>query len=117
MAGKKLETFVGKETIITGDVTIQHSLRVDGQIKGKLRSKEDITIGTGAKITGDIIADIVIIDGDVKGNIFANKGVHLQPHASLRGDINTPKIEMIEGAKFNGEIKMLKEKEKIAETH
>ncbi|MFC1726795.1 polymer-forming cytoskeletal protein [candidate division KSB1 bacterium] len=114
MASKKLETFVGKETIIKGDVTIQHSLRVDGQVRGKLRSKEDITVGTGAKISGDIIADIVIVDGDVTGNIFANKSVHLQNNASLIGDIRTPRIEMLEGAKFNGQLKMLGEEGKMA---
>jgi len=113
MPSKKLETFVGKETIIEGDLTMQHSVRVDGKVVGKLRSKEDITIGTGAKISGDIIADIVIIDGEVLGNIFANKSVHLQNHAALRGDISTPKIEMHEGAKLNGQIKMLSEKEKL----
>ena len=112
MTGKKLETFVGKETVISGDVTLQHSLRVDGRINGKLRSKEDITIGTGASIKGDVVADIIVIDGDVHGNVYANKSVHLQTNARLDGDIHTPKIEMFEGARFNGAIRMLDEKEK-----
>ncbi|MDE2028367.1 MAG: helix-turn-helix domain-containing protein, partial [Candidatus Omnitrophica bacterium] len=51
----------------------------------------------------------VIVAGKIKGNIIAKKMLVLMPSAVLHGDISTPKLNIVEGAVFQGRCHMLED--------
>ena len=83
------------------------NLKISGQFSGNLNTKGILTIGETAQVEADIIGDNIVIAGKVKGNITANKMLALMPTASLRGDIFTPKLNIVEGALFQGSCQMM----------
>ena len=51
-------------------------------------------------------ADVISVNGNVHGSLTANGRVHLDQTARIKGRINTPKLSIMEGAVFDGEIHM-----------
>ena len=114
MAKKKEEL---EEKILDVDASMQGSitfkdpvnLRINGSFEGKLETKGSLTIGENAKVRANIAGDRIVIAGKVKGDIIAKKMLVLMPTAVLTGNISTPKLNIVEGAVFQGRCQMLEE--------
>jgi excisionase family DNA binding protein len=83
------------------------NLKITGRFSGKLDTKGTLTIGQTAVVEANIQGENIIIAGKVKGNVIAKKMLVLMPGAFLTGDISTPKLNIVEGATFQGHCQML----------
>lgn len=94
-----------------GDLTFkdQVNLRINGQFSGRLDCVGTVTIGPNALVDANVSADNVVIAGKIKGNVVARKMLVLMPSASLLGDISTLKLNIVEGAVFQGRCQMQEE--------
>jgi excisionase family DNA binding protein len=81
-------------------------LRINGVFSGNLDIKGTLAIGNNAHVEADINGDNVVISGNVKGNIRVTKMLTLMPTAVVHGDIYTPKLNIVEGAVFQGACHM-----------
>ena len=85
------------------------NLKILGKFSGKLDTRGTLTIGPHASVEADIQGDNIIIAGKVKGNVIAKKVLVLMPGAFLTGDLSSPKLNIVEGAIFQGRCQMLDE--------
>ena len=85
------------------------NLKIYGRYTGKLDTRGTLTIGQTAQVEANIIGENVILAGKVKGNIIAKKMLVLMPTAVLYGDISTSKLNIVEGAVFQGRCHMLED--------
>jgi cytoskeletal protein CcmA (bactofilin family) len=81
-------------------------LRINGLFTGKLDVRGSLTVGLKASVESDVTGDYVVIAGKVKGNVHATKLLTLMPTAVLLGDIFAPKLNVVEGAVFEGKCHM-----------
>lgn len=91
-----------------GSLTFKESvdLKINGIFSGSLDIKGTLTVGVNAQIEGDINGDNVIIAGRIKGNVSVTRMLTLMPTAVLIGDISAPKLNIVEGAVFQGTSRM-----------
>jgi excisionase family DNA binding protein len=85
------------------------NLKIYGRYTGKLETRGTLTIGPNAQVEANISGENVVLAGKVKGNIIAKKMLVLMPSAVLHGDISTPKLNIVEGALFQGHCHMLED--------
>src|ERR1700685_3867734 len=85
------------------------NLKIHGRYTGKLDTRGTLTIGSTAQVEANIVGENVILAGTVKGNIIAKRMLVLMPSAVLHGDISTPKLNIVEGAIFQGRCHMLED--------
>ena len=85
------------------------NLKIYGPYTGKLDTRGTLTIGSTAQVEANIVGENVIIAGKVKGNIIAKKMLVLMPTSAVHGDISTPKLNIVEGALFQGHCHMLED--------
>lgn len=85
------------------------NLKINGNFSGSLEIKGTLTIGEKAEVHSDINGENIIIAGKVTGDIIANKMLVMMPTAILRGNISTPKLNIVEGAIFQGNCQMLED--------
>ena len=83
------------------------NLRINGKFEGTLDIRGNLTIGTTAVINADILGDNIIIGGRVKGKITAKERLTLLPQAIVEGHIYPAKLNITEGAVFQGQCTML----------
>lgn len=93
-------------TMIMGDVICSGDLRIDGNIKGNVKSKAKIIVGQSGVIDGDISCRAIEIEGNVKANISVNDLLSMKSTANLVGNICVGKLSIEPGANFAGNCKM-----------
>jgi cytoskeletal protein CcmA (bactofilin family) len=82
------------------------NLIINGTFKGSLQTAGTLTIGSPGIVEADITGDLIIIGGRVNGMIKASQMITLLSSAILKGDIITPKLNIQEGAIFQGHCQM-----------
>ena len=94
------ETSIGSDVTIVGKLVGQGTVTIFGRIEGELRASE-VTIGEGAEIQGNIVAQELTVGGYVKGTIHAER-VKLIGTAKVEGDIFHRSLSIDENAMFEG---------------
>lgn len=87
------------------------NLRINGEFNGILETKGTLSIGNRATVEANITGDNIIIAGKVTGDLLAHKMLTLMPTAVLRGNISTSKLNIVEGAIFQGKCQMIEDAE------
>jgi cytoskeletal protein CcmA (bactofilin family) len=97
-----------KESLIAADITIEGKIegsgnvRIAGKFKGDVNVQGDLTIESGAKLTGGVRADKVTIAGELEGNIEQASRCDLQAGSSVVGDIKAGSLTVASGARMKG---------------
>jgi cytoskeletal protein CcmA (bactofilin family) len=97
---------IGKGTTITGDIETANDIRIDGKLEGNLYCKAKVILGTSAILEGNLTAVHAEISGEVVGKVEVSEMLTLKNTCTIHGDINTGKLIIEAGAKFNGSCKM-----------
>ncbi len=100
-------TWLGKDSYFEGKLTLKHSLRIDGKIKGRLETTESLTVGREGEIQGDEVkVKNAVIGGTIIGNIVATGKITLEANSVFRGEMKTKKLVIHDGAIFEGHCSM-----------
>jgi cytoskeletal protein CcmA (bactofilin family) len=104
--GKKhdsISTFLGPDASIDGTVEFRGAIRLDGNVKGKIKSNGGtVIVGEKAVVEAKITVGVAIIMGVVHGTIDAKDRIEIYPPGRVVGDIQAPVITVEEGGIFNG---------------
>jgi cytoskeletal protein CcmA (bactofilin family) len=105
----RIDTLVGTDTVLTGDLTFSGGLRVDGTIRGNVQeqagSQGTIILGENGRIEGAVSATkIVLIGGTVVGQVKAGQFIELQAKARIKGDLYYTSLEMHMGSVIDGKL-------------
>lgn len=104
----RIDSLIGAEATITGNINFSGGLRVDGEIKGNVRSSGDtpstLVVSEHARIEGEVSVSHMIINGMVIGPVRSSEFLELQAHARVTGDLEYNTIEMHLGAVVQGRL-------------
>jgi cytoskeletal protein CcmA (bactofilin family) len=107
-AHARVDTIIGQQTRIEGDVHFTGGLLVDGKIKGgviaEAGSSSVLTVSEHGSIEGDVQVPIVILNGTVTGDVRSEEHIELAAKARVDGDVYYKLIEMSMGAAVNGSL-------------
>ena len=95
-----------KGTVLEGALKCESDLRVDGTIKGKLNCQAKVIIGPTGSVDGEIHCQNAVIEGSFKGILTVTELLNVRETAEVGGEINTNKLIVQSGAKFNVACKM-----------
>jgi cytoskeletal protein CcmA (bactofilin family) len=99
-------SIIGAGNTITGNITADGDIRIDGTVKGHVFSKAKILIGVEGLVEGNIHCREADITGQVNGNINTQEILHLKGNAVITGDIHTSKLFIEPTVSFNGQCHM-----------
>ena len=112
----KVETIIGQNTEIVGDVSFTGGLHIDGKVKGNVRADDDsgsiLILSQDGVIEGEVRVPNVMVNGQVTGDVYANDHVELVSHARIDGNVYYNLLEMAMGATINGNLVHQGKKEK-----
>jgi cytoskeletal protein CcmA (bactofilin family) len=101
-----LNTLIGKGSVLEGKITVSSNVRVDGKIKGDLKTNDSLVIGKQGEIEGEITAKNTVVGGKVVGKINAQGKVVLESNAIFKGEIKAARLVIDDGAVFDGQCTM-----------
>ncbi len=91
---------------IVGDCETEGTIRVEGRVEGTLKAGKSIVVGRSGEVVGDIITQDCVVSGRVSGNIVAESRLELQATCEIQGEIRSRRVQLDEGARFNGQLHM-----------
>ena len=99
-------SIIGSGVTLTGDINSTADIRIDGVLKGNIKSSARVFIGPDAVVEGEVESQQADIHGQVRGNIKVKDVLNLRANASVVGDIYAGKLQVEPSAIFNGHCYM-----------
>jgi len=104
----RVDTIVGQQTQVDGDLHFTGGLHVDGRVRGNVIAGEGstsvLTVSEHGSIEGDVRVPNVILNGSVTGDVHSSERIELAAKARVTGDVHYNLIEMAMGAEVNGSL-------------
>lgn len=104
----KIDTLIGNNTELRGDVIFSGGLHIDGTVKGNViaepGSGSTLSLSDQGMIEGEVRVPNIVLNGKVKGDVYASEHVELAPKAQVTGNVYYKLIEMERGAEVNGNL-------------
>lgn len=97
---------IGSGTSIEGDVVSGGDIRIDGNLKGTLRTRGKLVVGPTGSIDGEISCQNADVSGNLRGKINVAELLSLKNSAKINGEIITGKLAIEPGADFSGSCSM-----------
>jgi cytoskeletal protein CcmA (bactofilin family) len=101
-AGPRGESLIAADITIEGKIEGGGSVRIAGKFKGDVSVLGDLTIESGAKLTGGVRADKVTISGELEGSVEQATRVELLPTGVVVGDLKAGSLTVASGARMRG---------------
>lgn len=107
-ATNAVDTLIGRQTEVQGDIRFTGGLHVDGRIKGKVIATSDksavLSISESGAVEGDVRVPNVVLNGSVTGDVHASERLSLNNKARITGNVYYKVVEMASGATVNGQM-------------
>lgn len=106
ITGKVIDTLIGPETSMSGELYAKGIVRIEGFYKGEIVTESDLIIGEKADVKGDIKCVNATVAGKIEGNMEVEKKLEIFKSGNLSGDINVGSLMIEDGAFFSGKCFM-----------
>ena len=99
---KPAPSVLSSDLTIKGNVRTTGDVQIEGTVEGDIRAHL-LTVGEGATVKGEVMADDVVVNGRIVGRVRGLK-VRLTSTARVEGDIIHKTIAIESGAHFEGSV-------------
>jgi len=89
-----------------GELHADEELLIQGQVEGTITHSQRVVVCGQGTVKANIRAQIIAVEGAVEGDMQAEKSVQIKETARVTGNIHAPNVSIVDGAKFNGSVKM-----------
>ena len=113
-----VETLIGRQTELKGDIRFSGGLHVDGRIQGDVAATSTaeqpahLSVSISGSIEGSVRVPSLVLNGSIVGDVYTSEKLTLGAKSRVTGDVHYKLIEMAGGAQVNG--KMVHESAEVA---
>lgn len=98
------KTVLGPDCRISGELALDNDALIMGQFTGTLRVSGTLELSESSQVSGMIIAGALRLAGHAEADVVAEDAVELLPGAQLVGQLYTSRLNVVEGATFQGDV-------------
>ena len=107
-ANRSVPSIISNNLSVVGNLKTEGEIQVDGTVEGNVTGRA-VVIGERARVSGEIVADDVVIRGNTEGRIRARR-VQLTKTSKVIGDILHESLSIEAGAYVEGQLKRLEKR-------
>jgi cytoskeletal protein CcmA (bactofilin family) len=104
----RIDTLIGADARIDGNVHFSGGLRVDGVVNGNIVAVPDkpstLVLSEQAQVNGEVNVTHLVVNGAVNGPVCASEYLELQGKARITGDVKYKTMEIHLGATISGKL-------------
>lgn len=104
----QIDSLIGADTIIDGDMHFSGGMRVDGRVNGNIFGVKDkqstLVLSEHGQVNGEVAVSHLVVNGTVNGTVTAEEYLELQSQARVTGDVHYKAMEMQLGAIVEGRM-------------
>ena len=95
-------SFIGSEVTISGNISGNGDLHLDGTVEGDIHCGS-LILGAGGRVKGNISAEKVTLAGTVGGTVNA-RSLIVEKSAHINGDLSYENVSIETGAHVDGRL-------------
>ena len=99
-------TIIGESVQVRGHLSGDEDLHVLGRVDGRVELQRTLVVAHSGIVKAEVSVKNAVISGVVVGNIHASESVELTKEGRMVGDIYAPRIIIVDGASFRGNVDM-----------
>ncbi|MBT8423177.1 MAG: polymer-forming cytoskeletal protein [Gammaproteobacteria bacterium] len=103
-----IQTLVGENTQIAGDLHFSGGCHIDGQVNGSVLVSNDpdgfLSVSEYGCVKGNVNVPRVALSGTIEGDLLVTEKAELGPTARVTGNVYYNLIEIAAGAEINGKL-------------
>ena len=104
----QIDSLIGANTVIGGDLNFSGGLRIDGQVNGNVIATQGkpstLVLSEHAQVNGEVSVTHLVVNGVINGPVSASEYLELQSKAKVAGDVHYKTIEIQLGAIVEGRL-------------
>lgn len=102
-----LTGFLDEGCTIKGEVAFSELLRVHGHVDGTIQSDDELLVGEGGVVEGEISVSRLIVAGTVRGTVRVKERLVVHASGRVEAEVHTPRLIVEEGGVVEGTVHML----------
>ena len=92
---------LGPSTRVTGRISGDGALRVEGNVRGDIQVSGDAEIAAGGSVEGNVSAESLDISGTLLGDVASRGPVAIRSGAVVRGELRGSEISIEPGSRVS----------------
>lgn len=105
-SSETLRPSLAPDAAVNGRLSFSRPTRLDGRLRGEVRSTDLLVIGKTGIVDGTVRAARVLILGRVLGDVLDAAFVEIGAGGELQGDVQASSFVVQEGGHFNGDCRI-----------
>lgn len=101
-----IETIIGANTVIKGEINGSSNIRIDGTVDGGISTTGNVIIGESGVVNGDVKAANLSVSGNINGNAEVSETLAISSSGQLIGDVKVENFNISQGGVFKGRSEM-----------
>jgi cytoskeletal protein CcmA (bactofilin family) len=91
---------------LEGQLTARGDLRIEGRVKGSIRTQGEVVVAREGVVDGDIEAAEIHVGGRVSGTVIATGAARFMEGCRVDAEVRAPVVSIEEGGTVNGRLVM-----------
>ena len=104
----RIDTLIGADTVIDGNVSFTGGMRIDGQVIGNVIARpgkpSTLVLSEQGSVTGEVNATHLVVNGVICGAVTVSEYLELHTKARVTGDVHYKTLEIQVGAVLEGRL-------------
>lgn len=103
----RLESLVGRDTVVRGDIAFAGALIVEGRVVGPVHGRDPsdlLIVGVHGVVDGLVEVGVARIDGRVDGTVHAAREVIVGGRGHVTGAVRAPRVLRAPGGRIDGQV-------------
>ncbi|MDP2481149.1 MAG: polymer-forming cytoskeletal protein [Candidatus Palauibacterales bacterium] len=97
---------IGGGMELEGQLTARGDLRIEGRVKGSIRTQGEVVVAREGVVDGDIEAAEIHVGGRVSGTVIATGAARFMEGCRVDAEVRAPVVSIEEGGTVNGRLVM-----------
>jgi len=101
-----VNTLLGPDSSFRGDLVVDGFVRVDGDVRGTIRSSGKIVISEAARCDASIVARSAVVGGVVRGDVCVTERLTILDGGVIVGNVFTPRLDADGEVIMHGDVQV-----------
>jgi cytoskeletal protein CcmA (bactofilin family) len=101
-----LSTVIDANTVVDGTRSTSQDLRIEGRVTGSVLCDGVVHVAEGAEVDANVEAAGIVVAGSLSGTIVCHGRLEIRSTGSVRGSVETGRLIVVEGAVYEGQLRM-----------
>jgi cytoskeletal protein CcmA (bactofilin family) len=101
-----LNGFLDQGCTIRGDIVFADLLRIHGHVVGKVSSEQELLVGEGGVVEGEVCVGRLIVAGTVSGTVQVKEALIVHASGRVSAEVHAPSLVVDKGGIVDGTIHM-----------